>query len=88
MINKQIPRPEETTYYQTQPYAQLWALVVESLQKNIFRIKPPSHITLYDHMDKLNADLKPHGWIGTKNWEGTKDDGCSILELKPLNDEK
>lgn len=88
MKNSEIPRPEETAYYQTQPYTQLWALVVESLQKNIFRIKPPAHITLYDHMDKLNADLKPYGWVAKKTWEGTKDDGCSILELKPLKDAK
>lgn len=88
MTNNQILRPEETNYYQNQPYTQLWNLVVESLQKNVFRIKPPSHITLYDHMDRLNADLKLYGWIGTKNWEGTKDDGCSILELKPLNNAK
>jgi hypothetical protein len=88
MKNSKIPRPDETTYYQNQHYTQLWGLVVESLQKNIFRIEPPNHITLYDHMDRLNGDLKLYGWIGTKNWEGTKDDGCSILELKPLNDEK
>lgn len=86
MINNNIPRPEETTYYENQPYTQLWNLVVESLQKNMFRIKPPSHITLYYHLNQLNLNLRPYGWIGNSQWVGSKDDGYNVLELKPLTE--
>jgi hypothetical protein len=88
MTNNNIPRPEETTYYQNQPYTQLWNLVAESLQKNYFRIKPPSHISVVYYMDQLNVDLRLHGWMAVASWIGDKDQGYTILELKPLKDAK
>jgi hypothetical protein len=86
MTNNNIPRPEETTYYQNQPYTQLWNLVAESLQKNIFEIRIPVNITIYEHLDQLNADLKPYGWKGVQRVVGSdRDNSYSVLALVPSN---
>jgi hypothetical protein len=95
MQNNNIPRPNETTYYQNKPqtqqnqfYAQLWDLIAEKLCKNTFVIKVPEHICLGLHINQLNADLKSYGWVAEHLRVKKLPNGYDVIYLTPLKDEK
>lgn len=91
MTNNQIPRPEETTYYQNDPYTQLWELIKTSLEQNIFKIDIPNEMTFlvsYEEMEKLNLNLKKYGWVATRYGAGHLNNFYNFLQLKPLKDTK
>ena len=81
-----LPRPEETLYDQ-KTNSTLNAILNEiklSININKFEFIPKAYWGIYEHESEIKDRIRKFGWDIEICWHGSKEDGNTIVKLKPL----
>ena len=80
-----IPTPQENNYFQENPSSKvaLMNAITVSIKSKIYTIKDEYRFESYENLNAVNLELSQFGWMIERKWRGSKDDGYSVIEIKP-----
>lgn len=57
--------------------------ITDSIKSKIYTIKDKYRFESYENLNAVNLELSQFGWMIERKWQGLKDDGYSVIEIKP-----
>lgn len=80
-----IPTPQENNYFNENPTPSeaLLNKVQECIKNKIYTFRDEYKFESYENLNAVNLELSQFGWVINRKWVGSKDDGYSVIEIKP-----
>lgn len=80
-----IPTPQENNYFNENPTSKdaLLNAVSACIENKIYTFRDEYRFESYENLNAVNLELSQFGWMIERSWRGSKDDGYSVIEIKP-----